>query len=138
MVGPTSVVKSRYWRSTHKFGKRIPKSVGAAEAALEFDRLMGTDHWRRAIDKKMKNVRIMFEKWEDGDINEARSNKKLVGYQQEIPCHMRFDIKMDGQFMRKAWVVCCCRTYDCPANGHYVFKCCFQGQCEDCFFSSPL
>ena len=35
-------VKSRYWRKTHKFGIKIPKSV---KTAMEIDRKTGTDFW---------------------------------------------------------------------------------------------
>jgi len=52
-------VKSKYWRTTHKFGIEIPKSV---EEAYEIDRVTGTSHWTRAIEKEMKNVRVAFEK----------------------------------------------------------------------------
>jgi len=55
-------VRSKYWRTTHKFGIAIPKSV---EEAYEIDRLTGTSHWTRAIEKEMKNVRIAFEKLVD-------------------------------------------------------------------------
>ncbi len=54
-----SKVKSKYWRSTHKFGIEIPKSVAEA---YRIDRESGTNHWTRAIEKEMKNVRIAFEK----------------------------------------------------------------------------
>ena len=49
----------------------------------------------------MKNVRVAFEAWEEGSLEDARRGQKLVGY-QEIRCHMIFDIKMDGRFTRKA------------------------------------
>jgi len=42
-------VKSKYWRITHKFGIETPKSV---EEAYEIDRLTGTSHWTRAIEKE--------------------------------------------------------------------------------------
>jgi len=45
-------IKSKYWKTTHKFGIEIPKSV---EHALEIDHKMGMDHWRKAIEKEMKN-----------------------------------------------------------------------------------
>ena len=54
-----SKVKSKYWRTSHKFGIRIPKTV---EEALEIDRITGTDFWTKAIEKEMKNVRIAFAK----------------------------------------------------------------------------
>lgn len=49
-------VKSRYWRTTHKFGVELPKSVTEAFA---IDKRTGTDHWRRAIEKEMSKIRGM-------------------------------------------------------------------------------
>jgi hypothetical protein len=48
-----SKVKKKYWRTTHKFGCKLPHSV---EEALEIDRQMGTDHWQRALNKEMSKV----------------------------------------------------------------------------------
>ena len=42
-----SKVKSRYWRTTHKFGIRVPKTV---QEALQIDKETGTDYWEKAID----------------------------------------------------------------------------------------
>ena len=44
-------IKSKYWRSTHKFRIEIPKSV---EEAYNIDRVTGTSHWTRAIEKEIK------------------------------------------------------------------------------------
>ena len=41
-------VKSRYWRTTHKFSIKLPHSV---------------ELWRRAIEKEMARVYIAFERW---------------------------------------------------------------------------
>lgn len=101
----------KYWRTTHKFGIRIPKT---ADEALQIDRETGTDYWAKAIEKEMKNVRVAFDVRDDISIEEARSGKKLVGY-QEIGCHMIFDIKMDGLFTRKARLVAGGHTTDPPA-----------------------
>jgi hypothetical protein len=38
---------------THKFGICLPSSV---QQALQIDEEMGTDLWRQAIKKEMKNV----------------------------------------------------------------------------------
>jgi len=101
-------VKSRYWKTTHKFGIRLPHSV---EEAYRIDKETGTDFWTKAIQKEMKNVSIAFKEW-NGSVKDARDGKNLVGY-QEIKCHMVFDIKMDGNFTRKARFV---------AGGHTVEK----------------
>ncbi|GAX14347.1 hypothetical protein FisN_UnNu047 [Fistulifera solaris] len=94
-------VKSRYWKTTHKFGIRIPKTV---QEALQIDKDTGTDFWRRAIEKEMGKISAMgtFERWNGGSAEDIRSGKvKLPGF-REIKCHMIFDIKMDGKFTRKA------------------------------------
>jgi len=75
-------VKSRYWERTHKFGILLPKSV---EEALHFDRESGTDLWKQAIEKEMRNIDCAFDFPVD--------DKPPVGY-QKIDCHMIFDVKM--------------------------------------------
>ena len=35
-------VKTKYWKTTHKFGIRIPKNL---KEALELDKLNGNDYW---------------------------------------------------------------------------------------------
>jgi hypothetical protein len=108
-----SKVKSRYWKTTHKFGIRLPHSV---QQALTIDEETGTDLWRRAIEREMKNVRPAFERWDKGTIDDARGGKKLVGY-QEILCHMIFDVKMD--FTRKARYVAGGHMTEPPAEATY-------------------
>jgi len=60
-------VKGKYWRTTHKFGIEIPKSV---EQAYDIDRVTGTSHSTWAIEKEMKNVRVAFE-----NLTMCRTNK---------------------------------------------------------------
>ena len=110
-----SKVKSRYWKTSHKFGFKLPHSV---EEALMIDEETGTDHWRRAIEKEMSKVRVAFERWDDGTVEDARQGKKLVGY-QEIACRMIFDIKMDGEFTRKARLVAGGHTTETPSSITY-------------------
>ena len=92
-------VKGRYWKTTHKFGIRLPHSV---PEALKIDKETKTNYWQRSIEKEMARVRVAFEKWKGGKTAEE-ARKKLVGYQQ-MKCHMVFDIKMDG-LVRKARLV---------------------------------
>ena len=97
-------VKSRYWKTTHKFGIRLPHSV---EEAYEIDRITGTDHWRKAIEKEMSKIRGMgtFELWPNASPDDLRSGRaKLPGF-RELGVHMVFDVKMDGKFTRKARLV---------------------------------
>ena len=82
-------VKSKYWKRTHKYGIRLPHSV---EEALRIDEETGTDFWRMAIEKEMKNVMPAFEFRDD--------DKMPVGY-EKIRCHMVFDVKI-GDLTRKA------------------------------------
>ena len=96
-----SKVKSRYWKTTHKFGVELPHSV---QEAFAIDARNGNNFWREAIEKEMSKIRGMgaFERYDKASPQELRGgDKKLPGYQQ-IGCHMIFDIKMDGQFTRKA------------------------------------
>jgi hypothetical protein len=109
-------VKSRYWRTTHKFGIRLPHSV---KEALKIDEETGTTLWYDAIMKEMKNVRPAFQRKDGLTVEEARSGKALVGY-QEIKCHMVFDVKMDGNFTRKARLVAGGHTTETPASITYA------------------
>ena len=72
-----SKVKSKYWRTSHKFGIRIPKTV---DEALRIDRETGTDYWSKAIEKEMKNVRIAFDKLEGVTPEDMRVGKVRPGY----------------------------------------------------------
>ena len=108
-------VKSRYWKTSHKFGIRLPHSI---EESLRIDRDTGTNHWRETIKKEMVHVRPAFQPW-DGTVDQARSKKEgLVGY-QEIKLHMIFDVKMD--LTRKARFVAGGHTTDTPTSMTYSF-----------------
>jgi hypothetical protein len=107
-------VKTKYWRTTHKFGIRIPKTV---EEALELDRTNGNDFWAKAIEKEMSKVRVAFEKL-NVSVDEMRQGKFKPGY-QEIKCHMIFDVKMDGNFTRKARLVAGGHMTEAPASITY-------------------
>ena len=74
---------NRYWKKTHKYSVELPKTV---KRALEIDRETGTDFWRKALDKEMKNVMVAFEFIDDDQVP--------IGY-NKINGHMVFDIKMD-------------------------------------------
>ena len=93
-----SKVKSHYWKTTHKFGIRLPKTVAGA---FELNRLNRNDFWRKIIELEMGKDRIAFQKVDGFTPNECRQNKALVGY-QDIKGHWIFDIKMDGKFTREA------------------------------------
>ena len=93
-----SKVKSRYWKTTHMYGIKLPHSV---EEALQLDAESNTDHWAKAIAKENKKVRVSWHSLKDATPDDVRSGKvpKLTGY-QEIKCQMIFAVKMD--FTRKA------------------------------------
>ena len=94
-----SAVNQRYWKRTHKYGIRIPKSVAEA---VEIDRENGDDRWARSIQEEMNNVRIAFRILDD-------DTKIPIGYQY-MSCHIVFDVKFDG-FKFKSRMV---------AGGHMV------------------
>ena len=110
-----SRVKSRYWKTTHKLGIRLPKSV---QEAFELDRLNGNDFWRAAIEKEMSKARVAFQRLDGYTPDDVRANKALVGY-QETKGHWIFDIKMDGKFTRKARFVAGGHLIDAPSSLTY-------------------
>jgi Reverse transcriptase (RNA-dependent DNA polymerase). len=105
---------SRYWRTTHKFGIKLPKTV---EEAYRLDEETGTSFWRDAIQKELKKVRVAFEK-SSISVDEMRTGQALPGY-QEIGYHWVFDIKMDGSFTRKARLVAGGHTTETPTAMTY-------------------
>ena len=110
-----SKVKSKYWRTTHQFGIRVPKSV---DEAYRIDKDTNTTYWTEAIKKEMKNCRKAFEKLIGVTPKDMRTGKLKPGY-KEIKCHMIFTIKMDGKFTRKARYVAGGHLTDPPASITY-------------------
>ena len=106
-------IKKKYWRTTHKFGIRLPKTVAEA---LAIDRETGTTFWRDAIEKELKKVKVAWERRDDLTVGEVRSGKALRGY-KEITVHMVFDVKMD--FTRKARLVADGNLTDAPTSITY-------------------
>ena len=93
-----SKVKSRYWKTTHKYGIKLPHSV---QEALQIDKDTNTDFWARAIAKENKKVKKSWRSRDDVTPEDVRDGKvpDMIGY-TEIKGQMVFDIKMD--FTRKA------------------------------------
>lgn len=91
-------VKKKYWRTTHKFGIRIPKTVAEA---LQIDKENGNTYWSDAISKEMSKAKVSYVPIDGVTPEDVRANKvdQLRGF-QEIKCHVIFDVKMD--FTRKA------------------------------------
>jgi hypothetical protein len=67
-------MKSKYWRTTHKFGIHVPKTV---KEALAIDDQNGNTFWQDAIKKEMTNVDMAF-KAGDISVEESRAGKTLV------------------------------------------------------------
>jgi hypothetical protein len=99
-------VKSRYWSRTHKFGIQMPKTVAEA---LGIDKETGTDFWKKAIEKEMKNVIVAFEFKEDDVVP--------IGY-KHIDCHWVFDVKI-GDLTRKARLVADGQQTEVPRESTY-------------------
>lgn len=110
-----SKTKTKYWRTTHKYGVRMPKSV---KEALDLDKENGNDLWEKAIKKEMSKVRVAFEPHEGHTPEQVRHGEAidLIGY-QEIRCHIVFDVKMD--FTRKARFVAGGHTTEAPVSLTY-------------------
>ena len=94
-------VKTKYWRTTHKYGVRLPKSVADA---VRIDRENGNTFWQDSLNNEMSKAKVAYEHvkgYEPGDVRKGKVDA-LKGY-QEITCHIIFDVKMD--FTRKAQFV---------------------------------
>jgi hypothetical protein len=108
-------MKSRYWRTTHKFGIRVPKTV---QEALAIDEETNTDFWRKALGKEMSMVKVTGTAVKGVTSEQVRTGqaKELIGF-QEIKCPIIFDIKMD--FTRKARFVAGVHLTDAPGSITY-------------------
>jgi hypothetical protein len=109
-------LKGKYWRTTHKYGVRIPKTV---DEALRLDAETGTDFWESAIKKEMTKVKVAFKTNDTYTPEQVRAGKapEMIGF-QEIRGHIIFDVKMD--FTRKARFVAGGHTSDAPASITYL------------------
>ena len=105
-------IKTKYWRTTHKYGVKLPKN---AADALRIDAETGTDFWAKAINKEMGKAKVSYEEVETCTPDQARHGQapELTGF-QEIKCHLIFDVKMD--FTRKARFVAGGHMTDTPVG----------------------
>jgi hypothetical protein len=85
-------VKTKYWSTTHKYGLELPKSVSHA---LAIDKRTGTEFWKIAIEKEIRNVFPAFDFLDD-------DNSKVPPGFTFVETYFVFDIKMD--LTRKAGV----------------------------------
>ena len=108
-------VKKKYWRTTHKFGIRLPKTI---DEALRLDAENGNHMWEDAIKKEMKKACVAYEAVEGCTPEQVRANQcdALRGF-QEIKCHIIFDVKMD--FTRKARFVAGGHMTETPSSLTY-------------------
>ena len=66
-----SRVKSIYWKQTHKYCIKTPKTY---KQSMQLDYHNGTNTWRLAWEKDMKNVQVNFDVKDEGEV-------APVGYQ---------------------------------------------------------
>ncbi len=108
-------VKAKYWRTTYKFGIRIPKSL---EEAVRIDRENGNRLWQDAIEKEMKKAKVSYTEVDGFTPEEVRANEcDTLGGHKEIKCHIVFDVKMD--FTRKTRFVAGGHMTDAPSSLTY-------------------
>jgi hypothetical protein len=86
-------VKTTNWSVAHKYRLELPKSVAQA---LAIDKKTGTDFWRKAIEKEIRNVFPAFDFIED-------DNAKVPPGYEFVEKYFVFDVKMD--LSRKARLV---------------------------------
>jgi len=105
-------MKSRCWRMTHKFGIRLPHTV---EEAPRSDKEMGTDFWRKALEKEMSKVKVAWKVHDSHTLEQMQRGEALefIGF-QEIKCHVVFDVRMD--FAWKCRFVAGGHTTDTPSS----------------------
>jgi hypothetical protein len=85
-------LKKQYWRTTHKFDMRVPKTV---DDALEIDANEGNTIWFDSLKKELSKIMIAFNVKNDITPEMIRGDSKLLPGFQEIKCHWVFDVKMD-------------------------------------------
>ena len=88
-------VKSKYWKTTHKFGIRLPKTVAEA---LRIDKEAVNDYWYKALNKDMSKVNFAWKRVDGVTLDQKilESVKELTGH-QEINCSIIFDVRMEFQ-----------------------------------------
>jgi hypothetical protein len=99
-------VKTHFRKKTHKFGLEVLSSV---QEALDIDERMGTDMWRKSIEKEMRIVMVVFDVRDDG--------KVPIGF-KEISCHLALDMK-SNTLAQKARFVAGGHQTDPPKDSTY-------------------
>lgn len=110
-------VNYRYWKTSHKYGVRLPHSV---QEASEIDKETGTDFWWEGIQKEMKKQMIAWFDYDESvtpeQMRKGMAKGDYIGF-QEIECRMIFDKKVD--FTRNACFVAGGRMTEPPASITY-------------------
>ncbi len=87
-----AAINSRAKRITHIYGIQVPRAI---EEALRIDKENNEQHWRKAIDKEMENLKVAFDILPEG-------SKPPPGYTLASG-HLVFDIRMT-MVRRARWV----------------------------------
>lgn len=95
-----SAVKHRMAKKNFKYGHQVPSSI---KEAYDLDKFNKNTRWRDAIAKEMRNVLIAFKILEP--------DEELPPGREFVPCHLVFDVKMDGTAKARL-VAAGCRTSD--------------------------
>jgi hypothetical protein len=105
-------LKKRYWRTTHKFGVRVPKKV---DEAIEIDRIEGNTYWwYDSLSLEMNKIMVAFDIKDSITREMILGDSKLLPGFQKINCHWVFDVKMD--LTRKSQFVAGGHTTTTPAQ----------------------
>ena len=98
-------VKSRYWKTTHKFGIELPHSV---DEAFAIDKRNGNNFWRDAIEKEMSKIRGMgaFERYDKATPRnyEGETRSCLATTANRLPHDFRYQ---NGRTVHAQSKVCC-------------------------------
>ena len=91
-------MKSKYWRTTNKFGIRFFKTV---KEVLNIDKEVENYYWEKALNKDMSKVKVSWQRVDRVTPDQPRSGlvNTMIGHQY-INCHIIFDVHME--FQRKS------------------------------------
>ena len=53
-----SKVRTKYWRTTHKYGVRLPKNL---KESIHIDQANGNTYWEDSLDKEMNKSKIYYK-----------------------------------------------------------------------------
>ncbi|KAL7544893.1 hypothetical protein ACHAWF_008256 [Thalassiosira exigua] len=88
--------KSKYWRTTHKYDIRVPKTP---EEALRIDKETGKDFWEKAMIKKMTKAKVSYELVDGCTPEESLLSTKYV---QAVVANVENMLKEEGREFKTA------------------------------------